>query len=204
MRVGRVELTGSFFLLATWLNYLDRQSVVPLALLACALHELGHYWAIRLLGGDVRLVRLTAIGAEMVLSRPLGYGTEGAAALAGPGVNLLLALFFCRWEWGMLFSGLNLALGCFNLLPVGRLDGGRALYCTLALLTGPDTATRVGEWLDRLFTGGLLAVGLLLLGAGGNLTLFLAALWLAATHVRKNWEKKSAKRACHTGWKQVK
>ena len=44
MRLGRVEVTGGFLLLTAWLNYLDRQGVVPLALLACALHELGH-WA---------------------------------------------------------------------------------------------------------------------------------------------------------------
>ena len=36
MRLGRVEVTGGFLLLTAWLNYLDRQGVVPLALLACA------------------------------------------------------------------------------------------------------------------------------------------------------------------------
>ena len=40
MRLGRVEVTGGFLLLTAWLNYLDRQGVVPLALLVCALHEL--------------------------------------------------------------------------------------------------------------------------------------------------------------------
>ena len=31
MRLGRVEVTGGFLLLTAWLNYLDRQGVVPLA-----------------------------------------------------------------------------------------------------------------------------------------------------------------------------
>lgn len=179
MRLGRVEVTGSFLLLAAWLNYLDRQHVVPLALLACALHELGHYWAIRLLGGDVERVRLTAVGAEMALSRPLGYWQEGAAALAGPGVNLALALVFCRFEWGLLFSGVNLALGCFNLMPVGGLDGGRALRCTLALAAGPDVARTVGEGLGLLFTGLLLGAGGLLAWGAGNPSLLLVSAWLA-------------------------
>lgn len=180
MRVGRVEAAPSFLLAAAWLNYLDRQNILPLALLACALHELGHYLAIRLLGGEVRRVRLTAIGAEMALESDLSYGREGFAALAGPGVNLVLALLFCRFEWGLTFSGLNLALGCFNLTPVGGLDGGRALRCTLALLAGPGLAEWAGEWLDRLFTGVLLGLGLLLAVGGGNFTLLLAALWLFA------------------------
>lgn len=105
IRLGRVEITGGFLLLAAWLNYLDRSFLVPEAMLACALHELGHYLAIRLLGGDVKIIRLTAIGAEMVLDRPLGYWQEGLSALAGPGVNLLLALLACGWEDGLVFAG---------------------------------------------------------------------------------------------------
>ena len=147
MRWGRVEATAGFFLLVAWMNYWDSQCLVPAALLACALHELGHYWAIRLLGSDVKLIRLTAIGAEMAVDRPLDYWQEGLAALAGPAVNLLLALVFCGWSRGQTFAGLNLALALFNLLPVGRLDGGRALGCALALLAGPDGRSgSAGGW----------------------------------------------------------
>ena len=72
MRLGRVEVTGGFLLLAAWLNYLDRSLLVPAALTACALHELGHILVIRLLGGNIKGVRLTAVGAELVLARLLG------------------------------------------------------------------------------------------------------------------------------------
>ena len=71
MRLGRVEVTGGFLLLTAWLNYLDRQGVVPLALLACALHELGHWAVLRALGARVRRVRLTSVGAEMEVARGL-------------------------------------------------------------------------------------------------------------------------------------
>ena len=77
MGLGRVEVTGGFLLLLAWLNYLDRSFLVPMAVLACGAHELGHLLAIRLLGGSVREIRLTAIGAELVLSGPLGYWQEG-------------------------------------------------------------------------------------------------------------------------------
>ena len=176
--MGRVEATGDFLLLMAWLNYLDRQGIVPMAMAACLLHELGHWAVIRLLGGQISLVRLTAVGAEMVLRCPMGYWQEGVSALAGPGVNLLLALIFCAWPGGAVFAGLNLVLACFNMLPAGRLDGGRALYCTLALLAGPEWAGRIGRCLDGIWAAVLLVCGALLARFGGNITLLLVSLWL--------------------------
>ena len=131
-------------------------------------------------------IRLTAAGAEMVLSRPLGYWQEGLTALAGPGVNLLLALLCCQFSWGLSFAGLNLVLALFNLLPIGRLDGGRALYCTLALLAGPGLAAGARSWLDLLCTAAALAAGLALAAVWGNVTLLLAGLWMLAVLL---WDK---------------
>lgn len=201
MRQGRVEATSGFFLLLAWLNYVDRQGIVPLAMAACLLHELGHYLAIRWLGFRIKSIRFTAIGAEMELPKGLGYWREGLAALAGPGVNLLLAAFLCQWGHGTLFAGINLVLGCFNLLPIGRLDGGRALYCTLALLLGADWAERLCKGLDITFTGAVLATGVLFTGLGGNLTLLLVALWLAAAWLSG---KKRGNSTCQMGGKRVK
>lgn len=197
MRIGHLEVTGGFFLLLAWLNYLDRQLIVPMAAVACMLHELGHYLVIRLVGGNVRLIRLTAIGAEMVVARPLNYWQEGIAALAGPAVNLVLALVFCSWTWGAGFAGLNLVLALFNLIPVGRLDGGRALHCLLALLAGPGCAQRAGEKLDLIFASLALGAGVWLAGSGKNFTLFLVAMWLLGGVAKQNnwnYRKKTCQR----------
>ena len=203
MGLGRVEVTGGFLLLLAWLNYLDRAFLVPMALAACAAHELGHIVVIRLLGGRVRAVRLTAVGAELVLTRPLGYWQEGLSALAGPGTNLILALVCCGVQSGLTFAGFNLTLAVFNLLPVGRLDGGRALYCTLALLAGPNLADRAGGWLDGLCTAGALAAGLLLALFQQNITLLLVALWLQALFLRQNISSISRNKACQRSRKKV-
>lgn len=183
MKFGNWEATGGFFLLMAWLNYLDRQMILPLALAACMLHELGHYWAIRAMGGSVKQIRLTAVGAEMIVSHSLNYWQEGIAALAGPAVNLLLARFFCCLGQETLFSGLNLVLGCFNLLPIRCLDGGRALHCALCLVVGPNAAEQVGKWLSRGFSSLILTGGILLLRGGGNVTLLCVALWLLILEV---------------------
>ena len=200
MRLGRVEVSAGCLLLLAWLNYWDTQGVVPLALAACLLHELAHYGALRLAGAGVRRIRLTAVGAEMEVEGTLSYGGDCLAALAGPGCNLLLALGFCRWERGRLFAGLNLALGCFNLLPVGRLDGGRALYAGLAAAVGPGAAGAVCRWIESIAGAALLAAGVCFFCLGGNVTLLLVALWIGAGAIPL---KKRGNRACHLGWKRV-
>lgn len=195
MRIGRVEVTGGFLLLLAWLNYLDQQLILPMAAVACILHELGHYLAIRLVRGTIKYVRLTAIGAEMAVARPLNYWQEGLAALAGPAVNIILALVFCSWSWGAGFAGLNLVLALFNLIPVGRLDGGRTLNCLLALLAGPEYAQRAGEKLDLIFASLVLGAGVWLAVSGKNFTLFMVAIWLLGGVIKQNnWNYR--KKAC--------
>ncbi len=173
-------------LLTAALYYLDSSGVVPWALAACTLHELGHVAAIRLLGGHVSMLRLTCVGAELRLSAryPLGAGRQLLAALAGPAVNLLLAPAAAgaaaRWgEGAFLFAGLNLALGAFNLLPVAQLDGGRALCALLALLGAGEWVETALRVVSLVLAGGLAAGGCLLFLRGAvNVTLPLTAIWL--------------------------
>lgn len=175
---GFWRFSGGFFLLAAWMNYLDSQGVVPMAFLACALHEAGHYLAVRRLGGSVRYIQFTAAGAEMRLEGELSYQREWICALAGPAANLLLAAFFCAFSWGALFAGINLALALLNLAPVSGLDGGRALRCGLCLLAGEETAGRAARALDTLCCALLLGLGCSVLGIAGNPTLLLVAVWV--------------------------
>lgn len=189
MTLGRVEVGGGFLLCAALFYYLDGEGIVLWALMSCALHELGHLAAIRLLGGRVVKLRLTCAGAELRLSaaRPLPPGRMMAAALAGPAVNLALAVGTARLarlgfgERLYLFAGLNLGLACFNLLPVQWLDGGRALAAWLTLLWSERLGKQVVAACTAALVAALLAVGAILLweSEGRNFTLLIAGLWMA-------------------------
>lgn len=190
MRAGRLEISGGALLGLALLYYLDREGIVGWALLGGLLHELGHWGAIRALGGRVVRLRLSCAGAELRLSsaRPLPPWGLALAALAGPAVNLLLAwgsALLARHGAGerlYFFAGLNLGLALFNLLPAAWLDGGRALSCLLTQLGSQE----LGEWVTTLCSDVvaalLLGVGLLLLweSGGRNFTLLIAGLWMAA------------------------
>ena len=115
-----------------------------MTVLAALCHEGGHLAGLRLAGARVEAVRLTAFGAEIRAdTRYLPYGREILCTLAGPAVNLVLALLFARALGWYLPAGVNLFLGCFNLLPLPGLDGGRALYLGVSWLAGPEAADRV-------------------------------------------------------------
>ena len=191
LRWRRVEISGGALLMLAALYYLDGQGVLPLALLACALHEAGHWLAIRALGGRITALRLTCVGAEMRLSAryPLGYAGQCIAALAGPCANLAAAWAAARTgtEWGYRRAGRKLALGAFHLLPAAQLDGGRVLWCALALLAGRARADRFVPALSAALAAGLVCGALALVWQGrGNLSLLLTALWLLAAPAAGN------------------
>ena len=195
-------MSGGFLLLAALLYYLDTGSLLLWTGAACALHELGHYGAVLLWGGQVAALRLTCVGAEMVLSarRPLSRWGEVWAALAGPAVNLLLALGSARLapalgEGLFLFSGVNLALAAFNLLPIARLDGGRALRGLLCVARGEEAAQHLARVCSVAVSAALVLGSALLLARGeASFTLLLTALWLLAASAGDGGMKFVAKR----------
>ncbi len=188
MTLGRVEVSPGAALVWALLYYLDTGGAVAWVLLGCLCHELGHWLAIRALGGRVSRLRLTCAGAELRLSPacPLPPKRMLLAALAGPGVNLLLALLcsaLARRGMGgglYLFAGVNLGLAAFNLLPAGWLDGGRCIRELLRCLGRPEWGEALTALCSEVAAALLLGVGAALLwhSGGRNFTLLLAGLWM--------------------------
>lgn len=186
MRWGRVEVGAGFLLVVALALYWDDQGVVQWALLGCAVHEIGHLVALRLLGGRLRCLRLGGVGAEMIIQGQLSYRGEIVLALSGPLANFLVVLVAARCGRGHLFCGINLVLGVLNLLPVARLDGGRALYALCCMLMGTERAGTLCRGLDWCCGLALLASGVAILVVGGSFTLLLFAVWVLWT--QKTWK----------------
>ena len=135
-------------------------------LLAAICHEAGHYVALRLCGGRLAGVSVSAFGAQMRIRDRyrLSYGREALCVLAGPLVNgtlsWLLGLAGAWREELYIFAGAQLILGVFNLLPLWALDGGRLLWIALAWRTDPFLADKVCRVITAALLLALAALGL--------------------------------------------
>lgn len=136
-------------------------------IIAGAFHELCHYGAVRLCGGNVRALHAGFCGARMEVSG-LTAGKELLCALAGPAGSLSL-LFVARWLPRTAICGGFHAI--FNLLPVYPLDGGRALRCWMAILLPPKAGERFCQAVE-----GLCLCAIVLLGIYGSFFLHLGFL----------------------------
>jgi Zn-dependent protease len=126
-----------------------------LAFFACVvLHELGHSFTAQRFGVNIRRILLMPIGGMAEFdSIPRRPRSELLITLAGPAVNFaiaaLLAVFvrfpggILQWdpaglplgmgELGRHLLAANLVMGCFNLIPVFPMDGGRILRALLVM-----------------------------------------------------------------------
>lgn len=192
VREPRLRVSVGFVLLTVWFAAANGVPLLGMVLGAAAVHELGHWLALRWLGAEIRSLRVGLLGAvlETDCSR-LSYGKELTAVLAGPGMNLLCAWLLSRLgPEAAAAVGANLVLGGFNLLPLRPLDGGRALYLLTAWAWGPWAGDRTARWAGTV-TALLLSTGVLwlMVRTGGSLWLLPAAVGLLGAAGQEWFEK---------------
>ena len=181
-----VYMHATFVLLIGWIalsHWLKGQNLSAtlagvafvLALFVCViLHEYGHALMARRFGIRTRDITLLPIGGLARLERmPEKPVQELWVALAGPAVNVVIAVVLFSWLW--LSNGLqplnslsvaggsfverllvaNVFLVLFNMLPAFPMDGGRVLRALLAnrmeYTKATQTAAGLGQGMAFLF-----------------------------------------------------
>ena len=206
----KIEVHWTFTLLLIWVVFLDLQRggnidsallniIFILLLFVCVvLHELGHALTARKYNISTRRITLLPIGGVASLEKmPEKPAQELMVALAGPAVNILIALILLlvvplRTYLGMdpesletllttasldtlLFYLLiaNIMLVAFNLIPAFPMDGGRVFRALLSFKLDRIKATEIAASL-----GQGLAVVFFILGLFFNPFLVLIALFI--------------------------
>jgi stage IV sporulation protein FB len=202
----RVHLT--FFLLLLWIAVAHYQQggtaaavdgvIFIIAIFACVVaHEFGHALMARRYGIHTPDITLLPIGGVARLERmPDRPGQEIMVALAGPAVNLVIALVLVLILGAQVdvqslenldnptqnflarLASVNLFLAIFNLVPAFPMDGGRVLRATLAIRMDRSRATRIAATIGQ---GLAFAFGFLGLMTANPILVFIAIfIYLAA------------------------
>jgi Zn-dependent protease/CBS domain-containing protein len=205
---SEVRIHVTFLLFLVWIGvarYLEGGAaaalegvILILAIFACVVaHEYGHALAARRYGIQTPDITLLPIGGVARLERmPEKPGQEIVVALAGPAVNVVIALVLmlvlgARADMGSLaaldspetsllaqLATLNIFLVLFNLIPAFPMDGGRVLRAVLSLWRGPVEATNIAARVGQALAFVLGFLGLL----GNPMLLFIAIfVYIAAS-----------------------
>lgn len=157
------------------------------------LHEFGHCFAARSVGGDADHVVLWPLGGLAYVQAPNRPWPQCWTALGGPLVNVAIAIpltvyfwanshvvsfdLLTNW-WASNFVGnlyrINLALLVFNLLPAFPMDMGRVLQCVLWMKLGFYRATMIAQGVGKFFAVLMAIYGL----AVNDATLIVIGVWL--------------------------
>ncbi len=153
------------------------------------LHELGHALTARRFGVGVPRILLLPIGGMAEFdSIPRKPSSEFLIALAGPAVNFVIVAVllgcgvvfpgaqigeFIRFVFSAKTGGvevdmnfwqdllaMNLMMGCFNLVPVFPMDGGRVLRALLAMRLEYVRATLIAATLAKVLAAGAVMAAL--------------------------------------------
>ena len=174
---GPFRVSPGFCLFVTWFAAVNGWHLTTVILGAAAVHELGHWAVLKVLGVRILGLRISALGAVLAVDRRgLSYGKELAAVLAGPAANLLSTAVLARMGLETA-AGVHMVLGAFNLLPIRPLDGGRALYLGASWLLGPAAGEAAARWTGTAAALALVAgLSWLMVQSGGSLWLLPAAV----------------------------
>jgi Zn-dependent protease len=167
------------------------------------IHELGHCFGARSVGGDAHHILMWPLGGLAFAQAPMTPWAQFVTVACGPLVNLIFCIIsgaYLVWYTGqfslillnpfygiflppaglgllgfmLIFYQVNLLLLAFNLLPIYPLDGGQLFQCALWPFVGLHRAMEVA---CKVGIVGCIGLGIWALSGGGGSMLLLIAFF---------------------------
>ncbi len=150
-----------------------------LCLCAVIIHELGHLSAMFILGLKPESISIELFNIK--INDNLRYKNslliDLIVTVAGPLLNLLFFLIFLNISGK--FSGVNLFIGLFNLLPAASLDGGQILFLILSNYLRRELSAKIVDIITIIIALPVFFFGILvLLYSKYNFSLLVIGIYL--------------------------
>ncbi len=191
--IGKLKISGAALLALAAAYFFDSGSIVVGVVIAAAVHEAGHFVALKIRKQRVTELKLELWGLTMRSDCRMSYLTEIITSAAGPLASLLLAIIasfvgrYTGYQEAYIISGVSFIFCVFNVLPALPLDGGKVIYAAAALIFGLEKAERLSCILSCAVILVLLAAGTyILLRTKVNFTLLLTAFWLLISYCKRS------------------
>lgn len=165
---AKIDIRPNTYIYIVLLLFLIPIKWIVAWVLAAGFHEICHWFAVRLCGGEIHRITIGLGGAKMECS-PMSNGKRVFAVLSGP-IGGLLPLALARWIPRTALCCWFLSM--YNLLPLLHLDGGRVLE----ILLGARAVIAQKLFLLALSVGAVYAS--IVLGFGLLPVAIIALLWL--------------------------
>lgn len=183
----KISIHPLFVILGIILVILGRSSVFFICTISAFFHELGHSVIAEKYGYKMQRIRLMPFGAELHGDTDSFDGNDELyIALAGPCVNFFICIALLGVWWisprmyGFTYQifETNLVMGCFNLLPLFPLDGGRVLLYFISKHTTRKVGAKAVKKVTRTFAGTLFMVFLATIFTGINFSFGIMSFML--------------------------
>lgn len=152
----QVECNGLFCIFAALLCMILPLPWIIAVLTAAGIHEVSHILAAQISGGTIHSMTVGLSGA-VIHASSMTVRKQLFCIFAGPATSLLLILTG-RYTPQLALCGL--VQGCFNLLPIYPLDGGRALHCITEAIFPTETAGSICKWIENTVIIAIVCLGL--------------------------------------------
>lgn len=193
MQSGKIKVHGSVFIALGFFTIAGYGIPFLWALLFITLHECTHILTGMVFHAKFEEIYVTPLGERAKIKgiERLSLCKRLTIYLSGPAASILFGIVFSflPGETALWLCSINLAIGCFNLLPVLPLDGGCAALQILGRWRGILCAYQTMEKISRSIARFLIFFGLVqLIFFPYNISIFLVGCYI----IKYNQRQKAA------------
>ena len=195
----KLKVHPLFFLFGLFYALTGKIFMFLICTVSAVIHEIGHAIMAEKCGYKLNKITLMPFGAVVSGNiNGLSKADQLKIALAGPFINVVIALIFVALWWFFPETyaytdtavQTNLSLAIINLIPAYPLDGGRVLNSILSLKLKEKTSERICKITGVIFAVILFVIFVLTIFIAPNFSILFFALFIFFGAIEKNKENR--------------